>query len=200
MKYLPLFHHFKAIYQFPKHIIVLVKIVTNASLNKEQRPESLLYICCPPFRYFSWQYACLRYLKSTPFLYSYLFCCVGRSCFVYIVCIFYVYWCSTTRFLYHMMFLFNSNTTGGAISGKGPFTLLDNLSSSLFLVYKLRRELLGNKQIDVSVTSDCNGVTYSFFPHTHFSPRKNEYILSFPPGRKTEVMRWMIILQEREER
>jgi hypothetical protein len=27
MKYLPLFHHFKAIYQFPKHIIFLVKIV-----------------------------------------------------------------------------------------------------------------------------------------------------------------------------
>jgi hypothetical protein len=33
VKYLPLFHHFKAIYQFPKHIIVLVKIVANASLN-----------------------------------------------------------------------------------------------------------------------------------------------------------------------
>jgi hypothetical protein len=27
-----LFHHFKAIYQFPKHIIVLVKIVANATL------------------------------------------------------------------------------------------------------------------------------------------------------------------------
>jgi hypothetical protein len=26
VKYLPLFHHFKAIYQFPKHIIFLVKI------------------------------------------------------------------------------------------------------------------------------------------------------------------------------
>ncbi len=33
MKYLPLFHHFKAIYQFPKHRICLVKIVANASLN-----------------------------------------------------------------------------------------------------------------------------------------------------------------------
>jgi hypothetical protein len=33
VKYLPLFHHFKAIYQFPKHRICLVKIVTNASLN-----------------------------------------------------------------------------------------------------------------------------------------------------------------------
>ena len=32
VKYLPLFHHFKAIYQFPKHIILLVKIVANASL------------------------------------------------------------------------------------------------------------------------------------------------------------------------
>ena len=31
VKYLPLFHHFKAIYQFPKHIILLVKIVANAS-------------------------------------------------------------------------------------------------------------------------------------------------------------------------
>ena len=27
------------------------------------------------------------------------------------------------------------------------------------------------------------GVTYSFFPHTNLSPRKNEYILSFPPGK-----------------
>ena len=35
VKYLPLFHHFKAIYQFPKHIIFLVKIVANASLNKQ---------------------------------------------------------------------------------------------------------------------------------------------------------------------
>jgi hypothetical protein len=34
MKYLPLIHHFKAIYQFPKHEIVLVKIVANASLTK----------------------------------------------------------------------------------------------------------------------------------------------------------------------
>jgi len=33
VKYLPLFHHFKAIYQFPKHIIFLVKIVANAPLK-----------------------------------------------------------------------------------------------------------------------------------------------------------------------
>ena len=33
MKYLPLFHHFKAIYQFPKHIIFLVKNVANVPLN-----------------------------------------------------------------------------------------------------------------------------------------------------------------------
>ena len=32
VKCLPLFHNFKAIYQFPKHIILLVKIVANASL------------------------------------------------------------------------------------------------------------------------------------------------------------------------
>jgi hypothetical protein len=36
MKYLPLFHHFKAIYQFPKHVIFLVKIVANASLNRDK--------------------------------------------------------------------------------------------------------------------------------------------------------------------
>jgi hypothetical protein len=29
VKYSPLFHHFKAIYQFPKHIKLLVKIVAN---------------------------------------------------------------------------------------------------------------------------------------------------------------------------
>ena len=40
MKYLPLFHHFKAIYQFPKHIILLVKFVANASLN-------VVSLCCP---------------------------------------------------------------------------------------------------------------------------------------------------------
>ena len=33
VKYLVLFYHFKAIYQFPKHIIRLVKIVTNVSLS-----------------------------------------------------------------------------------------------------------------------------------------------------------------------
>jgi hypothetical protein len=32
-KYLPLFHHFKAVYQFPKHIFFFVKIVANASLD-----------------------------------------------------------------------------------------------------------------------------------------------------------------------
>jgi hypothetical protein len=36
VNYLPLFHHFKAIYQFPKHIIFLVKIVANAALSKTQ--------------------------------------------------------------------------------------------------------------------------------------------------------------------
>ena len=35
MKYLPLFHQFKAIYQFPKHIIFWVKIVANAPLKIE---------------------------------------------------------------------------------------------------------------------------------------------------------------------
>jgi len=33
VRYLPLFHHFKVIYQFSKHVIFLVKIVANASLN-----------------------------------------------------------------------------------------------------------------------------------------------------------------------
>jgi hypothetical protein len=33
VKYLSLFHHFKAIYQFPNHILFLVKIVANASLS-----------------------------------------------------------------------------------------------------------------------------------------------------------------------
>jgi hypothetical protein len=40
MKYLPLFHHFKAIYQFPKHIIFLVKIVDNASLSSENKNKN----------------------------------------------------------------------------------------------------------------------------------------------------------------
>jgi hypothetical protein len=42
------------------------------------------------------------------------------------------------------------------------------------------------------------GVTYSFFPHTHFSPRKNEYILSFPPGKGGEVVRRRIEMKEGE--
>jgi hypothetical protein len=33
VKYLSLFHYFKAIYQFPKHIIGLVKIVANKNNN-----------------------------------------------------------------------------------------------------------------------------------------------------------------------
>jgi hypothetical protein len=33
VKYLPLFHHFKAIYKFPKHIIYFVKCVANSSLR-----------------------------------------------------------------------------------------------------------------------------------------------------------------------
>jgi hypothetical protein len=45
LKYLPLFHHFKAIYQFPKHIICVVKIVANASLsnNKLQHYSQILF-------------------------------------------------------------------------------------------------------------------------------------------------------------
>jgi hypothetical protein len=38
VKYLPLFHHFKAICQLPKHTIFLIKMVANASLN-------LLFFC-----------------------------------------------------------------------------------------------------------------------------------------------------------
>ena len=45
MKYLPLFHHFKAIYQFSKHIIFLVKIVANAfkifSISSSDRSANL---------------------------------------------------------------------------------------------------------------------------------------------------------------
>jgi hypothetical protein len=43
VKYLPLFHHFKTIYQFPKHIIFLVKIVANASLNSNNM-STLIYL------------------------------------------------------------------------------------------------------------------------------------------------------------
>jgi hypothetical protein len=43
VKYLPLFHHFTAIYQFPKHIMFLVKIVANASLIKKKRRATILY-------------------------------------------------------------------------------------------------------------------------------------------------------------
>jgi hypothetical protein len=35
VNYLPLFHHFKVIYQFPKHIMFLVKFVANAALKLE---------------------------------------------------------------------------------------------------------------------------------------------------------------------
>ena len=42
VKYLPLFHHFKAIYQFPKHIIVLVKIIANASLRHFQSLKTIV--------------------------------------------------------------------------------------------------------------------------------------------------------------
>ena len=35
VKYLPLFHNFKAIYRFPKHIIFWVKIVANAALKRK---------------------------------------------------------------------------------------------------------------------------------------------------------------------
>ena len=43
MKYLPLSHIFKAIYQFPKHIIFGVKIVANAPLRFTQ-PINIIYI------------------------------------------------------------------------------------------------------------------------------------------------------------
>jgi hypothetical protein len=36
VKHLPLFHHFKAIYQFPKYKLFLVKIVANAALIKQK--------------------------------------------------------------------------------------------------------------------------------------------------------------------
>ena len=44
VKYLPLFHHFKAIYQFPKHIIFLVKIVANAPLNRRHMALQILVL------------------------------------------------------------------------------------------------------------------------------------------------------------
>jgi hypothetical protein len=45
VKYLPLFHHFKAIYQFPKHIIFWVIIVANAPLKKcKSQPKKNLDI------------------------------------------------------------------------------------------------------------------------------------------------------------
>ena len=42
MKYLPVFQHFKAIYQFLKHIFFLVKVVANASLNKIKNCKNTL--------------------------------------------------------------------------------------------------------------------------------------------------------------
>ena len=43
VKYLPLFHHFKAIYQFPKHIFFFVKIVANASLSNQMHKWSDIF-------------------------------------------------------------------------------------------------------------------------------------------------------------
>ena len=45
MKYLPLFHHFKAIYQFPKPVIFLVKIVANAPLKELKTQFSNYWLC-----------------------------------------------------------------------------------------------------------------------------------------------------------
>jgi hypothetical protein len=62
VKYLPLFHHFKAIYQFPKHIIFWVKIVANAPLNV---------------------YKGIRIKPTTHWLSKSLFCCSDYTCFPY---------------------------------------------------------------------------------------------------------------------
>ena len=57
VKYLFLFHHFKAIYQFPKHVIFLVKIVANASLTLESLRScivnTVLLISITHFKQFS---------------------------------------------------------------------------------------------------------------------------------------------------
>jgi len=44
VKYLPLFHHFKAIYQFPKHIMSMVKFVPNAALNKQNYSDIIRHV------------------------------------------------------------------------------------------------------------------------------------------------------------
>jgi hypothetical protein len=41
VKYLPLLHHFKAIYQFPKHIIGVVKIAANAALRYKKNINTI---------------------------------------------------------------------------------------------------------------------------------------------------------------
>ena len=51
---------------------------------------------------------------------------------------------------------------------------LNNIGKYLYIAEKIRK----------------TGVTYSFFPHTHFSPRKNEYILSFPPEKNEYILRF----------
>ena len=68
MKYLPLFHHFKAIYQFPKHIIFWVKIVANASLKVmcgwsivRERNKCMICIC------FCFLFVCLFCLLTRHF-------------------------------------------------------------------------------------------------------------------------------------
>jgi hypothetical protein len=49
VKYLPIFHHFKAIYQFPKHIIFLVKIVASAPLSHHLNLGALISLTSHTF-------------------------------------------------------------------------------------------------------------------------------------------------------
>jgi hypothetical protein len=81
LKYLPLFHHFKAIYQLPKHIIFLIKIVANASLTifMPQYNNSFLHFrlaYCPGMLVPRLHKYCQHFLGSLKSWWSWLHICL----------------------------------------------------------------------------------------------------------------------------
>ena len=56
VKYLPLFHHFKAIYQFPKHIIFLVKIVAKYWPSQFKKHDKIVISLSKRHLWITWRH------------------------------------------------------------------------------------------------------------------------------------------------
>ena len=169
VKYLPLFHHFIAIYQFPKHIIFFVKIVDNASLKNLSLSNlgntGFVFSCILNLSIFSFFFQSISFLSIRPQLFALLniyiqdfIFILGYGCRHFVFKHFYAFCLHVFCFIhaiYFLLVILNLDTLD-------VFTSMYMVSMHLFLIHLVFGHIFERGSFQYRLLSNVNSLLSMF--------------------------------------